>query len=87
MTDSFRRDSRHLIKEQRGYKTKSSRSRRQPPHHLEPPDTQRAEVLNINPLEVPAGYPEGEKPAMPLVDPTAFRRAQAEPRGKQEQLL
>jgi Restriction endonuclease len=30
---------------------------------------------------------EGKKPAIPLVDPTAFRRAQAEPRGKQEQLL
>src|SRR4029077_3593193 len=27
---------------------------------------------------------EGKKPAIPLVDPSAFKRAQAEPRGKQE---
>jgi hypothetical protein len=30
---------------------------------------------------------EGRKPAIPLVDPTAFKKAQAEPRGKQEKLL
>jgi adenine specific DNA methylase Mod len=30
---------------------------------------------------------EGKKPAIPLVDPTAFKKAQAEPTGKQEQLL
>jgi hypothetical protein len=30
---------------------------------------------------------EGKKPAIPLVDPTAFRRAEVEPRGRQEQLL
>jgi hypothetical protein len=30
---------------------------------------------------------EGKKPAIPLVDPGAFKKAQAEPRGKQERLL
>ena len=30
---------------------------------------------------------EGKKPSIPLVDPSVFRRAQAEPRGKQDQLL
>jgi hypothetical protein len=30
---------------------------------------------------------EGKKPAIPLVDPTAFRRAEAEPRGKQDRLI
>jgi len=30
---------------------------------------------------------EGKKPAIPLVDPTAFKQAKAEPRGKQEKLL
>jgi restriction endonuclease Mrr len=29
----------------------------------------------------------GKKPNLPLIDPTAFRKAQAEPRGKQERLL
>jgi hypothetical protein len=30
---------------------------------------------------------EAKKPAIPLVDPAAFKKAQAEPRGKQERLL
>ena len=30
---------------------------------------------------------EGKKLAIPLVDPGAFKKAQAEPRGKQEQLI
>jgi hypothetical protein len=30
---------------------------------------------------------DGKKPAIPLVDPAAFKKAQAEPRGKQEKLL
>jgi hypothetical protein len=29
---------------------------------------------------------EGKQPAIPLVEPTAFKKAQAEPRGKQERL-
>jgi len=30
---------------------------------------------------------KGKKPAIPLVNPTTFKKAQAEPRGKQERLL
>ena len=30
---------------------------------------------------------EGQKPAIPLVDPTAFKKAQTEQREKQERLL
>jgi hypothetical protein len=30
---------------------------------------------------------DGKKLAIPLVDPAAFKKAQAEPRGKQERLL
>jgi hypothetical protein len=29
----------------------------------------------------------GKKPNIPLIDPSVFRKAQAEPRGKQERLL
>jgi hypothetical protein len=33
------------------------------------------------------GFFEGRKPAILLVDPTAFKKAQTEQRGKQERLL
>ena len=41
----------------------------------------KIQILTINELF------EGKKPAIPLVDPTAFKQAKAEPRGKQEKLL
>jgi hypothetical protein len=33
------------------------------------------------------GASRAERPAIPLVDQAAFKKAQAEPRGKQERLL